>query len=1423
MDGISETSSKSDFNWSLSLNLGPWCHYAEFISEFQFEPMGIYPEFISEKPESVHAEFISVFQFEPMGIYSEHDQNQKISVQNQNLCTAGKNDNIYVNFPVLLEFYIRCWLAVQKCFTFILQRDFIQVKCQEINLKLKRNMFRKHDFLAYMKNINGAQVVMVNLIPVLCILVRYHILAFHITGLNAVLYLYVKCMVYIISIINLLICKFISCLKFSYSKPVKKYQSKIIGGGMSNTFTLDELSPYIATELNVSTDTKFKFLSYITDVAATELQKNTDSPVLTCDLPLVNLIPKLAIADLKVIATCHNIPVHSKMKSQELQNAISKHTCKNCDSYSSVFGIISDKTRATKNLEAVKKYQAKHSDKYKVTHLNAVQKNQVKDSSKYKASHLKAVQKNQANDHKYKAFNLEAVEKYQANNLQYKASNLEAVQKHQGKNPSIYKTSNLEAVHKYQKKKARRFPPALPSEKLQHTIISSCCEDTSPNKFMESGCLVCGKIVPLIEMYKLSEVDLDLSILVQPGVTQQERSSAKDPIADIDGPVIDHDLKNICKSCHKSVSKGKIPLMALVNGKWLGKVPPQLKDLTFAEQLLVARVRHNRCLVRVSSGMHKMRANAIMFANPMPKIYDVLPPPIDEMDDVLAFIYTGPCKPTKDDFKRTPLLVRRKKVAAALEWLKLNHCDYYDLEISYKNLKQYPENSPPVVVDYHEATTNKDPESTAVNDMEAEDGTETGPCPFVVHGLTGEEFSTKSLKAIKAIALQHLTSKGKILAIGHEKEPQTIYNNPQLFPQMMPWLFPYGLGGIGNSLQQGRISDLAYKRHLLMYHDKRFQKDPHFPLIAFNHEQIKESTTAGYLLAEKPKFENISKRLMDVDMDVLTDLINRMENGEKVTPETDEEKLCFQLIKDLDHVGGHVKGSVTSKKYMRNEIWSLISFAGAPSWFITFAPADNMHPISLYFADTKETFSPEIRSYDERYRLIAQNPVAGARFFNFMCQMFIKHVLAIGENHSGFFGNTEAYYGTVEQQGRLTLHLHLLLWLKGCLTPQEIRDRIMDPNSEFQKKIVEYLESVHIGEFMTGSMDEVKQKVETQQAQDKNYTNPTQTLPEAPPPICTEHSESDNMCSDCKNLTSWWARFRNTVDDLVFRSNVHNCTRNLSSNEKTQKKDRPTCINKQGKCKARFPRPLYEQTEVDPKTGALNIKKDEPWINTFTPLVTFLLRCNSDITSLLSGTAIKAIVAYVSDYITKPGLKTHSIFSAIKSVFSRNSDMLGGSLKRKEKARRILTQTINSLTAKMEIGGPMASLYLLGNPDHYTSHNFVPVYWKNYVREVLKSWRSEEDLEQTLPEKLVIQRSDGKYVGFSSVHDYMYRPKIYEDKTLYEWVQMASRIKVPRRQDDEDDVTWMRMKNLKPFPKRTRLQFPRPTTMKWTQMWNQMT
>ena len=71
----------------------------------------------------------------------------------------------------------------------------------------------------------------------------------------------------------------------------------------------------------------------------------------------------------------------------------------------------------------------------------------------------------------------------------------------------------------------------------------------------------------------------------------------------------------------------------------------------------------------------------------------------------------------------------------------------------------------------------------------------------------------------------------------------------------------------------------------------------------------------------------------------------------------------------------------------------------------------------------------------ECYCLIANNPVIGAHLFHFMVDSFIQQVLGVGAHHQGVYGNTSAYYGTVEYQGCLTLHLHLLLWIRGALTP----------------------------------------------------------------------------------------------------------------------------------------------------------------------------------------------------------------------------------------------------------------------------------------------------------------------------------------------------------------------------------------------------
>lgn len=121
------------------------------------------------------------------------------------------------------------------------------------------------------------------------------------------------------------------------------------------------------------------------------------------------------------------------------------------------------------------------------------------------------------------------------------------------------------------------------------------------------------------------------------------------------------------------------------------------------------------------------------------------------------------------------------------------------------------------------------------------------------------------------------------------------------------------------------------------------------------------------------------------------------------------------------------------------------------------------------------------------------------------------------------------------------------------------------------------------------------------------------------------------------------------------------------------------CLDSKDDCKACFPCELITETLVDLESGALCIKKGEGWMSTFTPALMYLIRSNTDVMSLMSGTAVKAVVAYVTDYITKAGLKIYSVFDVIQDVFLRNSDLLGDT-SRQDKSHMLLIKMINTLT-----------------------------------------------------------------------------------------------------------------------------------------------
>ncbi|KAI0643079.1 hypothetical protein C8Q79DRAFT_883347, partial [Trametes meyenii] len=207
----------------------------------------------------------------------------------------------------------------------------------------------------------------------------------------------------------------------------------------------------------------------------------------------------------------------------------------------------------------------------------------------------------------------------------------------------------------------------------------------------------------------------------------------------------------------------------------------------------------------------------------------------------------------------------------------------------------------------------------------------------------------------------------------------------------------------------------------------------------------------------------------------------------------------------------------------------------------------------------------------------------------------------------------------------------------GSLSPQDIRDRIL-ADEGFELQLLQWLDDCHSGNFLLSSAQQLAQRLEDEhivrlpsgdpkvaRRLKSSVRDPATMLPLRPPP--DPHANE---------FPEWFERFCRDTDDVLFCSNRHDPEHGKG------------CWK--GYCKARFPREAFPSTQVDRVSGALQFKKTEQWLNTFHPVLSHLLRCNSDVTCLLSGTQVKAVVAYVTDYITKSSLSTHSFFETVKTV-----------------------------------------------------------------------------------------------------------------------------------------------------------------------------
>src|SRR5579859_5378489 len=138
------------------------------------------------------------------------------------------------------------------------------------------------------------------------------------------------------------------------------------------------------------------------------------------------------------------------------------------------------------------------------------------------------------------------------------------------------------------------------------------------------------------------------------------------------------------RSVTKSLQAEVLPPESLVNYRWIDPVPPELQDLTWMEELPIARAHLMGHIVylqdRNSASHFSLKGHVILLPQDTTKLLTILPLPPSNLPDIVCIVWVG--KPVRDiDRLRDYFSVRTHKVYVTLVWLTQNNENYKEVTL----------------------------------------------------------------------------------------------------------------------------------------------------------------------------------------------------------------------------------------------------------------------------------------------------------------------------------------------------------------------------------------------------------------------------------------------------------------------------------------------------------------------------------------------------------------------------------------------------------------------------------------------------------------------------------------------------------------------------------------------------------------------
>ena len=900
---------------------------------------------------------------------------------------------------------------------------------------------------------------------------------------------------------------------------------------------------------------------------------------------------------------------------------------------------------------------------------------------------------------------------------------------------------------------------------LREFVINDWQRTVNTENLRFMSCAVCARRTLPHDIINVHPSDIDLTLITNDALPPRVRPTT------YAFDLYDHALLHpggmtdkwalatlhICVECKFAlVDHSTLPKFSLANWLYYGmdELPQNVKHAltssTFVDRMLVSRARSSRISFRFKQvpeldpadedtpvdlsdrvravPQRYLRGNLLVIPQNSTRLHTVLPPSTSDIRDTVCAVFVGQQKPTTATIKKLrPLLARKSVVETIINFLTENNpyylpdgetflgLDRANLDALFGPSDAQSDIAIPCAMEIGFLEDNDAIRASTSDYVHREDDQvpTNDPDSLLMEnvGYTCGDESPVSYQDMKMRALSHCLDHGRFICSRAGDTFVPDFANPALLTWLFPHLDPWGIGSFHHPERSHKISMEDQLKYLLMLDNGPFESDPDFAFVYYNILQKKRVCDSVRFRVKASQQRRIIASLLAIDKDLLQRMIRRCQHDPSYIPTTEEEKNILSLVDSVATVLPNIPGTTGYKLALRNQIRALVNFKGTPAFFLTINPSDIHHPLVRLYSGQQISLEDAAAGQDltswERTLLVANNPGACARFFHTIVSRFIAVILRYGKHENGLFGKCTAYYGTVEAQARGTLHLHMLIWIDGHPSPQEMRDA-MSASPEYTAQVFSWLESLIKSELL-GATDIVTEP--------DGHALPrppfTESRTNIHPGVKPQPQIADLAPEQFKE------RYTTFVNELVQRYNWHQhtdtCWKYLRSNQTRSDEN----------CRMRIDGITRPQTTLDPATLSIQLRRLHPRIANYNDLVIFLLQCNMDIKHIGSGEGAKALIYYITDYITKSSVPAHlglaALMYAIKASTRHRPDHEHPP-DRPSSDRSALTIVVNSLLSRMEISHPQVMSYLVGGGDHYTSHRYRILYYTSFLRIVQTYW-----------------------------------------------------------------------------------------------------